>query len=256
MGNALLPEALAAFPLLLLHHGQYRGPADEVLAATAPLPGATGGGGGFPSALADPVSAAEGFDRWEFWFEWNKDVLLRARDARRSAMPALAEGENARVDTEFARREIAPIVRAVADAADPHLARSALIALGKIGGEESVPAILGALKTGSPETRRIAVLALGLSGERPALVQLAQIFEDPTAHADLRAAAAVGMGLQGRREASSILRDYLEKHLNAENAGGEERDVLLGALAAVGMVRYSSFVPVLIGRYRSLIAER
>ena len=253
-------SALTASLSPFLHHGQYRGPADEVLAAAVPSGGVPGGGGaspgGFSGGLADPATAIEGFNRWEFWFEWNKDILLRAREARRAQMPSVREDETVRVDPALARREIAPVLREACGSSDPHLVRTALLALGKTGGLEGVPLILEALRTGSPETRRIAAMSLGLCGERGALLHLVDLFGDRTAPADLRAAAALGMGLQGRRESSPILQNYLHKSLNAPNAGGDERDVLLGALAAVGMLQDTSFVPLLVGRHRDLLEEK
>src|SRR5262245_17044704 len=199
--------AIAAFLAALLHHGQYRGPADEVLSIRGT--GGLGGGGGPIGAGAgfDVDNALEGFHRWEFWFEWNKDILLRTRDPRRAEMPVLREGEAARVDPTFARNELLPLLLPYCGAGDPHLAHAALIAAGKIGGPASVPPLLEALRHGAPETRRHALLALGLSGEREALLAVVAVYEDPSAAYELRAAAALGMGLQGRRESAPILRN-------------------------------------------------
>ncbi|HET6204005.1 MAG TPA: HEAT repeat domain-containing protein [Planctomycetota bacterium] len=223
----------------------------------APSFGGDGGGGG---AISGPHlnsgSAAEGFNRWEFWFEWNKDILLRAREVRRAEMPVLREGEAARVDPGFARREILPHVLPLCDSRDLHLAHTALLAAGKIGGAESLPPLLEALRHGGPETRRHAALALGLCGEREALLALVEVFEDPSSPVELRADAVLGMGLQGRPESAPILRNFLEKNLNAENAGGDPRDLLVGALASAGMIGDPSFVPFLVGRYRALLEER
>ncbi|MGH7150055.1 MAG: HEAT repeat domain-containing protein, partial [Planctomycetota bacterium] len=255
MGTAA--AATAAFLAALLHHGQYRGPADEVLSITRAAVGTGGGagpmgaGGGF-----DPENALEGFHRWEFWFEWNKDVLLRTRDPRRAGMPVLREGEAARVDPGFARTEILPLLLPLCGAGEPHLVHAALLAAGRIGGPASLPPLLEALRHGAPETRRHALLALGLSGEREALLAVVGIYEDPSTSYELRATAALGMGLQGRRESAPILRNYLEKNLDVEHAGGDARDLLVGSLVAAGMVGDSSFVPFLVGRYRDLLEER
>ncbi|MCI0586369.1 MAG: HEAT repeat domain-containing protein [Planctomycetes bacterium] len=249
--------AIAAFLAALLHHGQYRGPADEVLTMGRATAGPGGGAGQFgPGGGLDSENAIEGYQRWEFWFEWNKDILLRSRDPRRAEMPALREGEAARVDTTFARDEILPLVLARCGPGDPHLVHAALLAAGKIGGPASVPPLLEALRHGSPETRRHALLALGLSGEREALLAVVGVYEDPSAAYELRAAAALGMGLQGRRESAPILRNYLQKNLDVEHAGGDARDLLVGSLVAAGMVGDPSFVPFLVGRYRDLLEER
>jgi HEAT repeat protein len=250
----ILPAAVAA-GVALLHHGQYRGPYDEVLAATT---AATGGpGGGIPpGALFDPFAESEGFERWEFWFEWNKDVLLRARTPRRERIPDRLAEETQRVDLEFARGEIVPVLLAVAEESDSHFARTALLALGKVGGKEALPPILSALERGTAETQRTAAIALGLAGEREGLSVLVDLFVDRRTPPGLRAAAALGMGLTGRREVAPILRSFLDHNLTPESLTGDQQEVMVAALVAAGMARDSSLVPVLIGRYRVLEGMR
>jgi len=251
---ALLATLAAAGPALL-HHGQYRGPYDEVLAASAAPVGGPGGGLP-PGAIFDPTAASEGFDRWEFWFEWNKDVLLRTRAPRRERIPERLGTETQRVDQEFARARIVPLLLRAAEENDSHFARTTLLALGKVGGSEALPPILSALEKGTAETQRIAAIALGLSGEREGLARLVDLFADRRTPPGLRAAAALGMGLSGRREVAPILRNFLDRNLTPEHLASDQQEVLLASLVAVGMVRDTSLVPVLIGRYRTLEGTR
>src|SRR4030095_7026851 len=145
---------------------QYRGPVEQLLAPT-PIP--VPGGAGAPPAgspLIDPVGFIEGYNRWEFWFEINKDLLLRSRDFRRREVlvpqppGAPAQVEDGKVRVEEVRAQIAPAWRSALTSLDERVAMAAAIGLGRIGGRESLHELEELSAKGSLDTRRAANVAL------------------------------------------------------------------------------------------------
>src|SRR5262245_47693372 len=102
---------------------QYRGPVEQLLAPT-PIPAPGGGVPPAGSPLIVPVGFIEGYNRWEFWFEINKDLLLHSRDFRRrevlvpQAPGAPAPIEDGKVRVEDVRSQIAPALRSALTSAD------------------------------------------------------------------------------------------------------------------------------------------
>ncbi|MBI3819248.1 MAG: HEAT repeat domain-containing protein [Planctomycetes bacterium] len=207
----------------------------------------------------DAAGALEGYNRWEFWFETNKDVLLRSRDFRRrqflqelppSAVPTPDDGK-VRLDEVF--NKIAPALRLALKSPDPRVVRQAAMGLGRIGNRESIPMLEELAKHASEaETRRYAIVAMSLIEDRTVMSILVNLVMNPEVTIDIRAAAALGLGFQGRREGARFLKEFLEKTLNGATVGGSERDVYIAAILGLGMLRDRETAPMLIGRYRAL----
>lgn len=243
---------------------QYRGPVEELI-LSFPTPNSL-----FPKFPQDPmvgvgdaIGALEGYNRWEFWFEIHKDILLRSRDfRRRQLLQDLPPGpipvaDDGKVRLDEAYNKIAPALRASLKSPDPRVVRQAAIGLGRIGAREFIGDLqMLAKRSADADTRRIAILALSMIDDRAVLSTLVNYVVDHEVTTDLRAAAALGLGIQGHRESARFLKEFLEKSLNAETAGGTEREVYLAAVMGLGMCRDRETAPMLIGRYRVLRENR
>ncbi|MCB9882631.1 MAG: HEAT repeat domain-containing protein [Planctomycetes bacterium] len=236
--------------------GQYRGPTDEVLASTGVQPGVPGIG-----PLADSTVAAEGFNRWEFWFEIHKDILLRSPDRhRRTAItdrpPGAPPALGFHIDSRAVRQDVLPALLKAAESANPGVRASALMALGKTGLHEVVPVLRKALEQGSDFDRRFALLGLGSIDVRSVLLDLLTVFQDEGRDPELRAYAALAMGMQGKAEVLRMLADYVERALDLESIQGRSERVAIAAVTALGMGEASTTrfsVPVLVSGYERLV---
>lgn len=239
---------------------QYRGPVEE-LTLSFPTPNSI-----FPQFQQDPlvgvgdaIGSLEGYNRWEFWFEIHKDILLRSKDFRRRQLlqdlppGATPVADDGKVRLEEACNKIAPALRAALKSTDPRVVRQAAMGLGRIGAKEAI-ADLDELLRKSPdaETRRYAIIALSLIDDRAVLSTLVNLVLNREATTDLRSAAALGLGMQSHREGVRFLKEYLEKTLNAETAVGADKEVYLSAVMALGMCRDRETAPTLISRYKNL----
>lgn len=238
---------------------QYRGPIEEVLIA---FPGPSPALPGFPTeinlATVDLGGALEGYNRWEFWFETQKDVLLRSRDFRRrellvppAAIPA-GTPDDGRVRSQDARGPLSLTLLKAVQAGDDSVVRLAAYGLGRIGDKDAVETLEKLTKKPPLATQQIAALSLGLIEDRSVLSALANLIVDSQTHADVKAAAILAVGLHGKRQGVSLLRDYVEKNLTPEAVGGAESSALSAAIVALGLCRDRDTAPLLIARYREL----
>lgn len=257
---------LSFLPVFSLQQGQYRGPEYEAM-FTGGVPGKGDSGAGkapAPSTGQPPSGGIvesgsfEGFNRWEFWFEINKDVLLRSRRATRvdvlGPRSSAILGED-RVTPEIVEKEILPLLEKAAKSNDAGLAHGAVRALGKVGSREMLSLLEETVSRGDAESQRLGAMALGLVEDRKALVRLVNLLESADAPAALRACAALGIGMRGSPETVSILKSFLDRRLNLNAVGGEERGVMAAAIAALGMTRDRDAVPFLVQKFRSLDAD-
>ncbi len=246
---------------------QYRGPIQD-LVAIGSTPSPTGTPGIPPTAnpgspLLDPVGFLEGYNRWEFWFEVNKDLLLRSRDFRRreilTVLPPTVDPipDQGLVRAEDARTTIARALRKAVGSTDPRVVRYAALGLGRIGARESLPILEDLIETGELETKRFATIAMGLIDDRAVLSRLiALLHDEEQVSPEVRAAAALGIGLNGRREGARVLRQYLEKHLRTDTVDGVDENVFLAAVLALGMCRDRDSTPYLITTFKTLRVDR
>ncbi|MFQ5901633.1 MAG: HEAT repeat domain-containing protein [Thermodesulfobacteriota bacterium] len=88
---------------------------------------------------------------------------------------------------------------------DHELAKTIILALGKIGDPETVPYLVEKLKSESRYIRTNAALALGSIGEQSTLIYLINLINDPDWH--VREAVAIAMGKMG----NPLAVEYLKK---------------------------------------------
>ena len=154
---------------------QYRGPSGDVPGRFPPMlePPASGG---------DAARSPEGWARWEFWFEYEKDSLLRLAMAspRGAAVtgPSLPDGAPPAIAalTDADRRErVLPALRAALRDPSAAVRSYAALALGSAKDRTAILALAEMLRAGPAVDRRSAALALGFLGEADGVAPLAQV---------------------------------------------------------------------------------
>jgi HEAT repeat protein len=254
-------------------------PTDRPGAATGggPGPGAPGSraatGGGFPAPGSAGGGASrgrtfggltrrgrsEGFEQWEFWWEYNKEPYLRLRlhlaEVVKSGASALGVGRGDRegavvtdrVSAEDAKNEILPALIAALSESDADVVDSAVLAIGRVLprdladlGFDAIVRTLGSEYTSAQEA---ATLSLGLLGDPRAIEILVKLMNDvPRArgqylHSDrptpnlVRAFAALSLGKMGQKDSIPLLENVIDR----EGAG--QIDLKSCALIALGMFK-------------------
>ena len=196
-------------------------------------PPTTGGAGMRPATggLGGRKGASEGFERWEFWWEHNKDRFLAEA---RAARPATAERKLA---PEFRERAIETLLAALADP-DPDIADAAPLALARVAGRSAPVAVTDALAKAlahpGATVREEATLALGLVGSDDALRILESLLRDPNGDA-LCPFAAAALGLSRDPDAVEPLLAAAREAIAASQI-----DLAAIALQALGLIEARS----------------
>jgi HEAT repeat protein len=222
---------------------QYRGPSSDVPSRGLPLFDAGVPGGGEASR------SSEGWARWEFWFEYEKDVLLRDAFANARDGSAVGPGAGAKAARLFdALRpgdladRVLPALRAALEDPSARVREAAALALGNAGDRASLDALAGALRASPAGERRAAALALGFLRDPGAVPHLRRALDqDPDA--GVRALAAMALGLSGERGAAPALRAALARSLEA--SGRDGREVRVAAVTGLGLLRDREGIPLL-----------
>lgn len=218
--------------------GAYRGPADRNLLPANTLRAE----GGPASTLLWDLQG--GWDRWEFWYERERDLLHRGEPD----FPATAvddEGSYGDHSWSLRRDELImtsmPLLLEALTDSSPALREAAALSLGRIGYPASGSFLERATKDPVESVRQAAYMGLGLLGTEEAGKTLRSVFrtseEDST-----RAFAALGLGLSGRTEAGEELRSFLNRTYAARNWKAQE-DVVVAALLAAGVHGSRELVP-------------
>jgi len=240
--------------------GRYRGPIGEVLQGPIPHKDRFHDGPGTHGAVFPGVTLLrfdpEGWYRWEFWWENDKDsylapaLLARAEEGSVFGSPEFFLGGNAAaagaLDRSRLRAEAIPALIEVARAGDPDLRAAAAMALGRLGPSDALPFLETLTRDPKPVVRRGALLGLGLMGDEAALPAIIESYEASGRSPDSRPHAALALGLSGRPEA----RPVLLRRLAANFAQGEHREEpqLLASVLSLGLVGDASDVPFLLER--------
>lgn len=294
------------------HGGQYRGPSDTVPpnlggggdttppgnpgGPGTPGPGAptttggragpaTGGGpnvpgggaGGFRATTGGARrrgGATEGFERWEFWWEHNKEPFLNLKarlgdNAVVSESPGFYTGRgtkqapvsNNRPSPTDVKTEIVPALQKLLDETNPDVVDSAALAIPRMvsGGEEDSKDVIEILKATlghkAQTARESATLGLGVLGSRAGIETLKQIMNDTPEGRKLtkqsgevedlvRAFSAAALGLIGD---ASVFED-LKAVINDQRLNSK-RDLKAMAILALGLMpeRHEEIVPFLQG---------
>lgn len=278
------------------HGGSYRGPGDRVPPNTGPGPGtggpntggpatpggtgpgtpvpgsggpATPAGGGFGGGAGGgrgPITGpgtrgkkhrGDGYEQWEFWWEYNKDryLDLRARlgdHQVETGTSGFLTGAGTRISLSPARRptlddverRVVPVLRSLLGESSDEIVDSAVLALGRSVRAEAAQLVLAdveaALASAGSTVRQSAVLALGVLGSQRSIPLLLAILRDaPEGRRALgqnnaiqglpRAFAAIALGLIGSVETIDPLMETVRS-----SASGEV-DLRSSALLALGL---------------------
>lgn len=223
--------------------GAYRGPEDETLLEFVSH-GSTAGGTGSSGQILHPLTG--GWDRWEFWFEHERDVLFRGEPD----FPARAvndRGTYGAEDWAVERQDLLltsiPLLIDALDSDLPAVREAAALSLGRIGYSSADFFLQRATQDKVESVRQAAYMGLGLISSEPGVNFLVQVFEEDH-DASTRAFAALGLGLSGRVEAGSALKVYLNSVLYGETWSSDE-DLTLAAMVAAGVHGSQDFTPLL-----------
>lgn len=203
----------------------------------------------------------QGMERWEFWWEKNKDPFLNLKD--RLDGPSNISGSSGfltgrgrkemfhtsrRPTSDMVRNEVLPALRKALKADNPDILDSAVLALARIiEADEATTALadLEALLSSRYATaRESACLSLGVLGSPDALETCSELMIDSPAGRALvglsevprlvRAFAALSLGLIGSGESWSRLKLVVE-HEN----GKVQKDLIACAITALGLMGHT-----------------
>ncbi len=220
------PTPIVALLLLLAggapvqaHGGLFRGPSGPLPTAT---PAGTIGGStttttttvvGRPQVVLFPSAPPE-FpfvqDRWEFWWEFNHDTHINLRPTLEKANGRPGSSTFVPLSDDEKNQVLTPaFLRALRDP-DDQVRSAAVFGLARIGHERVLSYLKHALgEDPSLAVRTNAVLALGLSRIPRAVHSLRGVMFDDNAPDEMRAYAALSLGVLGTADSSATLREVL-----------------------------------------------
>jgi HEAT repeat protein len=258
-------------------HGQYRGPVDELrndfrgrsnprLGGDVPrVPGEGDGSTPGTAAGAGPRRRgpfgvdAEGFRRWEFWWEYNKDLYLQVWNLRNRETTDIVYGSldfylgrRNRLDASVTepigadsrRRLITPALVEAANDPEPMVKAAALIALAKVKDGATPSMFKERFGDSNSLVREAAYLGAGILGDLAIVPALLDSLNSPTADVSVRTDAALALGLLGRPEVTPYLVEFLRKNVGSVENRGE--DVSVAAIDALGISGDKAAVPFLV----------
>lgn len=230
------------------------GPGGLPTAPRATAAGGTGPGartGGTTPGGRRKAASAEGFERWEFWWEHNKDEYLNLKQNlaelvfTSSADYFLGKSENKNISdvVEPTRQvidaELTPALKKIMDDRFYLVRDAAVLALAKVGGAGSMDAIMAKLTDDNRYVQESAVISLGILGDSSAVPTLLSILAaDVSAkkmlntrkvRPELRAFAAVALGLLGDESAIQGL-------VKAARTDDSRKDTPVAAALALGLM--------------------
>ncbi|MFK5956844.1 MAG: HEAT repeat domain-containing protein [Planctomycetota bacterium] len=230
--------------------GAYRGPEDETL-----LQFVSHGGSVAQGQLLNPFTG--GWDRWEFWFENERDVLFRGEPD----FPARAvndKGSYGVEDWSMNRQDLIltsiPLLIDALDSDIPAIREAAALSLGRIGYTSADFFLQRATRDRVESVRQAAYMGLGLLSSEQGVDFLVKTFEEET-DSSIRAFAALGLGLSGRVEAGSALKGYLNS-VYYDGSWKKNEDLALAALVAAGVHGSKDFTPLLMNMLEATSVKR
>lgn len=226
--------------------GAWRGPLDESLITAdlerfelSPLGGLVGHGVG-----------------WEFWFEQERDLLLRGEPD----FPPRAVGENGRYGRDgwaVSRSEVLleslPLLVESLESDDPAVREAAVISLGRISYPASEGLVRGLADDPDPAVRQAVRLAMGMLATDEAVAWLSEEVGDATTPEAERSLAALGLGLSGRVRAGTALKLALTEAFS-DDAWREHPGFVQACVLAAAVHGSADFVRIL-RRWNTVLAE-
>lgn len=238
----------------LCQGGVYRGPkpiipSRSIMNGTSPP--ASGPGRPGPPVPQPPqqrrIDHGDDLSIWDYWWAFNKDRYIRQPAQRDS-------GPKRDPDQELIRTGVVPALKNVLGTeAHKDIRTGALFALAKIGDvqteddtSELMDIFAPFLKSKDREVQENAVLALGVLCDERSLPALVGLLRDDAKGKELaargvpfraRAFAAHGLGLIGQATTSNTIRETIVEQFIAVLEAPEEAypDVKVGALSALGL---------------------
>jgi HEAT repeat protein len=140
-------------------------------------------------------AGVEGFDTWQYWWEYNKDRFLDVRERLASGATTTDGGGyllgnglksraviSTRPSAAVIEQRIVPLLVSVLDESERDLVDSAVLALGRIVPRNSaascIDEITSVLNSPDASVRQSAILSLGVLGSRDAVPTLVEILGD------------------------------------------------------------------------------
>lgn len=258
------------------HTGQYRGPINELkeffrgqnprLRPPKPNPlGTEGIGNGTPARRRVPPVGADGqgYLRWEFWWEHNKDGYLGLRNAenrdsstiRGSADFLLGGSVKDRVplvdgvDITTRRETIVPMLLKGTRHSDPEVRAASWIALGKTAVGVQADAFIRGVKDGNADVQKAALLGVGLLGSPEGVPILMAAMRNEGRTIRTRMAAAIGLAFIEGSEVTQLLSSFLR--WNLPRVGSDATEMSYVTLRALGIHGDASVLPQLESLARS-----
>jgi len=190
--------------------------------------------------------SASGLNRWEFWFEHERDVLFRGEPD----FPARAVNESGNYGSEtwsVERQDLLltsmPLLIDALHSDVPAIREAAALSLGRIGYPAADIFLQRTTRDKVESVRQAAYMGLGLMATEQGVEFLIKTFEEDHSNTT-RAFAALGLGLSGRVESGTVLKSYLNKvYYNASWAAQE--DLMMAVMLASGVHGSNDFTPLL-----------
>jgi HEAT repeat protein len=189
---------------------------------------------------------AEGFESWQFWWEYNKDRFINVRERLAEGNTTSGTGgfltgggkkssasSSSRPSADEVNARIVPLLKSVLGEDDMDIVDSAVLALGRIVNKDSAAICLEELKTalGSKynSVQQSTILAMGVLGSKDAVPTLIEILNDTADGRKLlkvngkiqdlqRSFAALALGYIGSPDTIPVLKDAFVKADVAEKS--------------------------------------
>jgi HEAT repeat protein len=216
-------HVVAARALLLLaalastaaaHGGIYRGPQPgPPPSSTPPTPGGpppTTGRTEINPVPGSPPSLVFSEERWEFWWEFNHDAWVNLRPSLLNAPAAAGGARFVPVDAADRAQVLLPALVELLRDENEQVRSAAVYSLAHLEDASTLPYLSNAV-VGDPSlpVRTDAVIALGLARNPKATERLRATFYDDHVTDEMRAFAAIALGVSGLPDAAAVLRDAL-----------------------------------------------
>jgi len=250
----------------LAHEGQYRGPLDELRipfrgsnsrlrpplppqGGTPPesTPGGSGEGSGTRRRVPPVGEDGQGFLRWEFWWEHNKDLFLALRNLENRENAVIVGGPDyllggvvrdripvvTPLDEALVKEALLPsLLRGTTDS-DADVRAACWIALGKVATGVEPSAFERGMGDSNSDVQKAASIGLGLLGRPEGIPALLGMLRNPGRATKARLGAAVGLGLMEAPEVTPLLLGFLRTTLGSTGRNAEE--VAIATIVALGI---------------------